>query len=136
MHIEMRRIFSMICAVAVCVACALAKDNTKDFAQATFPDQTCDLGFIKEEKGLVKCEFEVVNTGTSPLIIIDVKTSCGCTHPDYPKRPINPGKKAKIKVTYNPAGTSGGFRKSITVKTNGKEKRTTLYIEGSVIPKK
>ena len=131
----MRRIFILIYIVAVGAICAVAKD-VKDYAQATFPNPTCDLGFIKEEKGLVKCEFEVVNSGTSPLIIIDAKASCGCTRPDYPKRPIEPGKKAKIKVTYNPAGISGGFRKSITVKTNGREKRTTLYIEGSVVPKR
>lgn len=109
-------------------------DKNSSYAQATFPSQTCDLGYIKAEKGLVKCEFEVVNTGNAPLIIIEVKGSCGCTKIDFPKRPIDPGKKAKLKVTFNPAGLSGGFRKSITVKTNGREKRTSLYLDGSVIP--
>ena len=42
----------------------------------------------------------------------------------------------KGKVKYNPAGVSGGFRKSLIVKTNGREKRTSLYIDGSVIPRK
>lgn len=131
----MKRFISTIYFITIFAVCAIAKDNNR-FAQATFPNQTCDLGFIKEEKGLVKCEFEIVNTGNSPLIIIDAKPSCGCVHTDYPKRPIEPGKKNKIKVTYNPAGSVGGFRRSITVKTNGREKRTTLYLEGSVIPKK
>ena len=44
------------------------------------------------------------------------------------------GKKAKIKVTYSPIGRPGAFRKSVKVKTNGREQRTTLTIEGTVQP--
>ena len=112
-----------------------AKDN-KEYAEATFSSTTADLGFIREEKGIARCEFELTNTGNSPLIIIEAKASCGCTNPEFPTRPIAPGKKAKIKVKFNPAGGKGGFRKTIIVKTNGREKRTSLYIEGSIIPRK
>lgn len=126
----------LICIIIASLASlASAKDKT-EYAEATFATTEADLGFIREEKGVVKCEFEFKNTGTSPLIIIDVKASCGCTNPDFPRQPIAPGKKGKIKVKYNPAGVSGGFRKSLIVKTNGREKRTSLYIDGSVIPRK
>ncbi len=106
-----------------------------DYAQATFPKQEHDFGYIKEKDGPVTCEFEFVNTGNKPLIIIESVASCGCTRPEYPKRPIAPGKSGKIKVTYNPAGRPGGFKKDIKVRTNGKEKRTVLWITGSAIPK-
>ena len=92
-----------------------AKDN-KEYAEATFSSTTADLGFIREEKGIARCEFELTNTGNSPLIIIEAKASCGCTNPEFPTRPIAPGKKAKIKVKFNPAGGKGGFRKTIIVK--------------------
>lgn len=138
----MKKFILLVCIVAMSAMNVVAKVekkerfDSKNYAQATFPEPTCDLGYINEADGIVRCEFEVVNTGTSPLIIINVKPSCGCTATNYNKKPIAPGEKGKIKVSYNPSGTKGGFRKSLVVKTNGREKRTTLYIEGSVIPKK
>lgn len=107
----------------------------KGYAQATFPEKTYDFGIIKEDGGPVSCEFEFTNTGDKPLIIIEALASCGCTRPEYPKNPIGPGKTGKIKVTYNPDGRPGAFRKDIKVKTNGKESRSTLFIIGSATPK-
>ena len=126
----------LICIIIASLASLASAKDKAEYAEATFATTEADLGFIREEKGVVKCEFEFKNTGTSPLIIIDVKASCGCTNPDFPRQPIAPGKKGKIKVKYNPTGVSGGFRKSLIVKTNGREKRTSLYIDGSVIPRK
>ncbi|MEG0252992.1 MAG: DUF1573 domain-containing protein [Muribaculaceae bacterium] len=104
------------------------------FAQATFSEKEHDFGYIKEDGGTVSCTFEFVNTGSKPLIIVEAVASCGCTRPEYPKHPLAPGKKAVIKVTYNPLGRPGAFKKDIKVRTNGKEKRTTLFIIGSATP--
>ena len=111
----------------------VSSDDSK-YAQATFPEKTHDFGIIKEENGSVSTVFEVINTGNKPLIIVDVAVSCGCTSHEYTKKPIAPGKKGKIKVFYNPAGRPGAFKKDIKVRTNGREKRTTLFIEGTTIP--
>lgn len=107
-----------------------------EFAQASFANKEHDFGYIKEDGGSVSCNFEFTNTGNKPLIIIDAVASCGCTKPEYPKRPIEPGKSGIIKVTYNPVGRPGAFKKDVKVRTNGKEGRTTLFIIGSTIPKK
>ena len=41
--------------------------------------------------------------------------------------------KGEIKVTYNGAGKfPGHFKKSITVRTNGKVEMTRLYVEGDM----
>lgn len=104
------------------------------YAQGTFPVRKHDFGIIKEEKGLVSTTFKVTNTGTKPLVIVDVTVSCGCTTREYTKKPIAPGKSGKVKVFFNPLGRPGAFRKTIKVHTNGREKRTSLYIEGTVIP--
>ena len=59
------------------------------------------------------------------------KTTFTCTIPRYDKRPIAPGQKGSIDVTYNGTGKfPGHFKKSITVRTNGKNEMTRLYIEG------
>ncbi|MBQ1725013.1 MAG: DUF1573 domain-containing protein, partial [Muribaculaceae bacterium] len=60
----------------------------------------------------------------------------GCTRPEFSPKPIKPGKKGKVKVTYSPVGRPGGFRKSVKIKTNGRERVTTLYITGTVTPRK
>ncbi len=113
---------------------AMAKDE--EYAQATFQKKKYDFGYIKEADGVVTCEFEFVNTGNEPLVILSAKPSCGCTVPEYPKKPIAPEGRGIIKVSFNPAGRQGGFMSTVTVRTNGREKRTTLTLEGSIIPKK
>ena len=125
----------IIALFAVCLATigAVADDS---FARATFEVKSHDFGTIKEANGPVSCTFEFTNTGDKPLLIIDATASCGCTRPEYPTKPIKPGKKGKIKVTYSPIGRPGAFKKTVKIKTNGKERTTTLRIEGTVIPKK
>lgn len=118
-----------ICAIAIS---ALADGN---YAEATFLTKSYDFGTIKEANGPVTCTFEFTNTGDKPLLIIDATASCGCTKPEYPSKPIKPGKKGKIKVTYSPIGRAGAFKKTVKIKTNGKERSTVLRIEGTVIPK-
>ena len=119
---------------AMCmVATTLWADDKQ--AEATFPAKSHDFGTIKEANGPVSCTFEFTNTGDKPLLIIDATASCGCTRPEYPSKPIKPGKKGKIKVTYSPIGRPGAFKKTVKIKTNGKERMTVLRIEGTVIPK-
>ena len=87
---------------------------------------------IKFENNPVhKTTFTFTNVGKAPLVINQVVASCGCTIPRYDKRPIAPGQKGSIDVTYNGTGKfPGHFKKSITVRTNGKNEMTRLYIEG------
>jgi len=115
------------------LAIAALADGTG--AQATFKSRQHDFGTIKEAKGPVSCTFEFINTGDKPLLILEVTASCGCTRPEYPTKPIKPGKSGKVKVTYSPIGRPGAFKKTVKVKTNGKERKTTLFIEGTVVPK-
>jgi len=76
--------------------------------------------------------FTFTNAGDAPLIISDVKGSCGCTVTDYTKDPIAPGKTGTVKATYN-AKAMGQFHKSITVTANVEGGPERLYIKGEVI---
>lgn len=116
----------------VCVAAALA---ARADATITFDEQIYDFGTIPEKGGHVNHDFEFSNTGDSPLMIINATASCGCTRPEYPKKPIKAGQKGKITVTYLPEGRPGEFEKTITIKTNAKkQKKVTLRIKGFVNP--
>lgn len=79
----------------------------------------------------VTWEFEFTNQGAEPLLLEDVKASCGCTTPIWTKEPVLPQKKGVIKAQYNMA-REGTFRKSITVTTKSGE-TVVLYISGNAI---
>ena len=81
------------------------------------------------------CEFNFTNKGKAPIILNDVKTSCGCTTPEWTRTPVAPGEKGIIKVTYN-TNNVGAFAKSITVSSNAKNSPVVLTIKGNVTPKK
>ena len=90
---------------------------------------------IPENGGSVTTTFEFTNPGDGPLLILNASASCGCTRPEYPRKPVKPGKKDKITVTYNPKGRPGEFTKNVTVRTNVKgKKKVVLKIKGNVTP--
>lgn len=103
------------------------------FQSATFKwDKTShDFGDI-QFKNAVSYEFEFTNSGQAPLVISDVEGSCGCTVTDYSKEPVLPGKKGKVKATFD-AATIGKFHKSIKVTANVEGGPEYLYIQGTVI---
>ena len=80
------------------------------------------------------CEFNFTNNGKTPLVLNDVKASCGCTVPEWTRTPIAPGEKGTIKVTYN-TNNQGAFSKSITVNSNAINSPLILSIKGNVTPK-
>jgi len=91
-----------------------------------------DFGkLITGEKGV--CTFKFTNTGNSDLVISQVKSSCGCTVPRYPKEPIKPGESSAIKVTFDSSGRKGVQNKGITIVSNCQPNSTILRIKAQVI---
>lgn len=110
--------------------------NAQGQAEIKFEKLTHDFGSFSEAEPKQTTVFTFTNVGQSPLIINQVVASCGCTVPSYEKKPVEPGQKGTIEVTYNGKGMfPGHFKKSITVRTNGKTEMTRLYIEGDMTEK-
>ncbi len=109
----------------------------KKLPAISFEEEAYDFGTIKESDGWIEHEFKFTNTGSAPLAIATVSASCGCTKPEFPTKPIAPGKSGKIKIRFTPEGLKGFFARTAKVRTNikGKEGTVTLTIKGSVIPK-
>lgn len=105
-------------------------------AEIKFAEQSYNFGSVPEHGGKVSHTFEFTNTGDANLVIIDARADCGCTVPEYPAAPIAPGKKGKIKVTFNPLYRPGAFTKVITIKSNARQKKTRVKITGTVNPNK
>lgn len=90
----------------------------------------------KNEGDVVEHEFKFTNTGDAPLVITEVERACGCTDPEFPKEPIQPGKEGFIKVTFYSNGRTGVIRKTMKIKSNVKtDDVPMLFIRGEVIPK-
>uniref|UniRef100_UPI004047F98C DUF1573 domain-containing protein n=1 Tax=Flavobacterium sp. TaxID=239 RepID=UPI004047F98C len=70
-------------------------------AKIEFKEETINYGDVEKGKDDGIRIFEFTNTGNEPLLIKNVKSSCGCTVPEWPKEPIAPGAKSQIKVQYN-----------------------------------
>ncbi|KAA3437987.1 DUF1573 domain-containing protein [Rufibacter hautae] len=82
-----------------------------------FEEQKFDFGEIKAGD-VVEHTFKFTNNGTLPLVISNVRTTCGCTATDYPKAPVMPGETASITAKFNSAGKRGQQNKVITVESN------------------
>lgn len=91
-----------------------------------------DFGTIIEGPS-VSYDFKLKNTGKEPLVLTNVRASCGCTVPTWPKEPILPGKEASITATYSTQGRVGGFTKTITIESNASEPNKVVTIKGEVI---
>lgn len=126
----MKKLIYMLTALCLFVGVAFAQAGKGAVITAAKPEH--DFGVIKEAKGKVTHTFVIKNTGTAPLVITRVVTTCGCTTPQYEVEPIAPGKEAKIVVAFNPAGRPGQFVKSIAVYSNGYDGAYTLRIKGVV----
>jgi hypothetical protein len=100
-------------------------------AKISFKSETVNFGEIAKGSDGIRV-FEFTNTGNAPLIISEVKSSCGCTVPKKPDGPIAPGESNTIQVKYD-TNRVGPIRKTITVYSNAEEPIKALKIKGEVL---
>ena len=123
---------NLIIVIVAIFAIALPMNaKKKSGAIITFAETTHDFGYIQESGGDVSHQFTFTNTGTKPLIIVSAHASCGCTKPEFPKKPIEPGKTGVVKITYKPKNRPGAFDKIVSITSNAKT--VHLRIRGCVI---
>lgn len=79
--------------------------------------------------------YTFTNISHVPLLLFDVKGSCGCTVPQWPHEPIMPGETASLTVQFDSSNKMGLQRKKITVTANTNPPQTFLYLNGEVISK-
>lgn len=108
---------------------AFAQD--KKVAKIEFKTDVIDYGTIEKGADGVRT-FEFTNTGNAPLIISNVKSTCGCTVPKKPKGPIMPGESGEIEVKYD-TNRVNPIRKTITVISNAETPTVALKIKGLVV---
>lgn len=110
-------------------AVATGAATTVDFAETTH-----EFGTIAEGE-VVEHTFVFTNTGDTPLIIQDAKTTCGCTVPKKPEAPVPPGETGEIQVRFNSQGKAGVQNKAVTITANTEPATTRLFIKANVTSK-
>jgi hypothetical protein len=146
----MKKVFLGLIAAGMLLACNQSNKTTATTGSATsvttasaanapviqFEKNSYNFGKINQGDK-VSYDFKFTNTGKSPLIITDAVASCGCTKPEWPKDPVQPGDKGIIKVTFNSAGKDGLQDKLITITGNTLPAQSLVHLTGEVVtPKK
>ncbi len=118
-------------ALTVFVLMGIALNAQTKVAKIEFKEDTIDYGEIAKGSDGVRV-FEFKNTGNVPLVISNVASSCGCTIPKKPEKPIQPGETGVIEVKYD-TNRVGPIRKTITVTSNAVTPNIALKIKGKVM---
>lgn len=112
-----------------------ARDNATVPAGPTttisFKSYEHDFGTLAQGESVTHL-FEFTNSGTEPLIIDNCKGSCGCTVPNCPKEPIQPGETGQIEVKFNSKGKKNQQTKNVTINANTDPVQTMLTIKAFV----
>ena len=111
-----------------------AQDGVKETSQQaemTFEYTEHNFGTMKQGSD-VSFDFVYKNTGKAPLIITNVKKSCGCTTPEWSKEPLKKRKTNVIKVIYD-SKRIAHFNKTITVYSTAKNSPIVISIEGNIV---
>ena len=131
----MKYLVSLLLIGSVFFAKAQDEETPMTGPKISFTEKSFNFGDIKQGE-TVEHVFMFENVGNEPLIISDVKTTCGCTAPEWPREPITPGAKANIKVVFNSAGKMGVQNKVVTILSNAVNNPERVKIVSNVLPQK
>lgn len=99
-----------------------------------FVENKFDFGSIKEGE-IVSHTFKFKNSGNQPLVVSEVRVTCGCTTPDWTKTPVAPGQTGFITAQFNSTGKPGQNHKVITVISNSVTGNTPISFIADVTPR-
>lgn len=133
----MNKVLLAVILLSESVVFSQSKSNTESKSNPNAPvfkfqEESFDFGEIPEGPQVTH-EFKFTNIGKEPLVLANVRASCGCTTPSWPKEPVLPGKESAITATYNTQGRVGPFTKAINITSNASEPTKVIVIKGTVL---
>ena len=114
------------------VAAAAERDAVaSNFPVMEFTETEHDFGEI-ESRQSVETVFTYKNTGNAPLIITDIKATCGCTVPqDWSREPLAVGESSQFTVKFNGTGKNN-VTKTINITANTEKGKEQVKIKAFV----
>ncbi|MFT7072330.1 DUF1573 domain-containing protein [Patiriisocius sp. Uisw_017] len=101
-----------------------------EYPVMTFAEKEYDFGELAQGTA-VEHIFKFTNTGKSNLVIVDAKSSCGCTVPTFTDKPVAPGESGELLVKFNGSGKNQ-VSKTVTITANTEAGKETLLIKAFV----
>lgn len=130
----MRILISFLTVAFIVCSCSGRNSNSSDLkvenidtTLVVFDNDFHDFGKVSAREEIA-CRFGFINKGDHSLIIQDVVAGCGCTNVKYPQKPLAPGEKDAVEVTFNTSGRNGHQRQVVRVISNG-----TIYPKELII---
>lgn len=103
------------------------------YPSVTFDKVAHDFGEIQNGTP-VETVFTYTNSGQSPLVVSDIKSTCGCTVPQgWSREPLAPGASSQFTVKFNGKGANK-VSKTITLTTNTESGREQVRISAFIVP--
>ena len=114
------------------VELASVRDNAPSkYPIMTFDKKVHDFGTI-DDGTPVETIFSYTNTGDAPLVVSEIKSTCGCTVPqDWSRAPLLPGESSKFTVKFNGKGANK-TSKTVTIKANTKSGNESVRISAFI----
>jgi hypothetical protein len=140
---DMKKLLIIFCVASTLFSCDIRNQKNhlgvtangaprfNDSTSVMMLDSVYDFGTINEGEK-VNFNFRFKNTGKHPLIVASAQASCGCTVPEKPEEPIQPGETGVLKVVFNSLGKVGPAHKTINVVSNAYPSFPTLLLKGVV----
>lgn len=92
------------------------------------------FGDVARRGGDLEYELHYTNTGTTPLVLTRVVTSCSCLKVHFQRRPLPPGEKGVIRIVYQPQKSEPGvFNKVIQIYSNARDGRAVFTVQGNAV---
>ncbi len=114
------------------IAQTATADTPQNGAKIAFSESSFDFGDITQGDRVTHT-FAYENTGNEPLILSDVKTTCGCTATNWDREPLAPGETAEITVNFNSRGKMGMQNKVVTIMSNAVNSTERVKIVTNVL---
>lgn len=128
----------LILFLATCMVCGTVEARQRSEsakpagAHLLLESATHDFGDVSRKGGDLVRDFIFTNDGTAPLVVTRVIFSCSCLKASFPRRPVAPGAKGAIRITYEPHKSEpGAFNKVIQVYSNSVDGRDVITVQGN-----
>ncbi|MFI3259672.1 MAG: DUF1573 domain-containing protein [Rikenellaceae bacterium] len=97
-----------------------------------FYERSWDFGNIAESEGVVRHTFSLTNRSSKPVVILSIRSSCGCTTSEYSREPIAAGATTQIEVLFDPRYREGYFSKDIEIFNTATKEPEVLTVSGFI----
>lgn len=94
-------------------------------------DTLVDIGRLRSGE-IVRYDARLRNAGTEPIVIKNIRTSCGCTSVEYDGRPVAPGAEGTFSFSFDSRGMYGMQMKLIEIDTSAADRPYRVTVRAEV----